>query len=126
MGHLGAGRVQVRFRTLTASLGICCSRTDRATRLAYHLRDETLPFEVPPESTILTAGLVFDRARLNLERAALVCHVGYEAVLYSLPLPVADLSTPPLQMPLAPLSEPVIRSARASAHERLTRREGTS
>lgn len=117
---LDGGRVQIRFRKLTPALQICASDSERATRLAFHLGDPVLP--EMPEATVLTAGYVLDTAELAIERMALVCHIGSQ-VHYVLDLPCGSAAvTAPTQLPLMPLSPPVIRSARAAAAQRLARR----
>ena len=121
--NLAGGRVQVRFRKLTTSLQICVSDSERATRLAYHLGDPALPGM--PEATILTAGYVLDASELTMDRLVLVCHIG-NRVHYSIDLPGGAAATrPPVQLPLVPLSAPIIRSARAAAAQRLARPAGT-
>ena len=80
---VAGGSLQVRFRALTPQLGFCLSDTDRAQRLAYHLGDPCLPMMEP--STVLTAGYVLAADGTDIERCALVCHVGNE-VLYAIPL----------------------------------------
>jgi hypothetical protein len=120
--NLAGGEVQVRFRKLTSDLRLCRQDSDRATRLAFHLGDPALPGM--PAATVLTAGYVLDLADQVVEHLALVCHVGAQ-VHYSFPIPVAQSATsqqrprPPVQLPLAPLSPPVIRSAQDAAAERL-------
>lgn len=110
-------RVQIRFKKLTQSLAICPANTERQTRLAFHLGDPVLPGM--PEATILTAGYVLDAAEQQIERMALVCHIDSQ-VHYSIPLPGGASSAHVLtQLPLTPLSPPIIRSARAAAQERL-------
>lgn len=117
---LAGDQVQVRFRKLTPALQICVSNSERATRLAFHLGDPLIP-EVP-EATVLTAGYIVDAAGLNLERLALVCHIG-SRVLYAMDLPGGSATEQaPTQMPLTPLSAPIIRSARTSAAQRLADR----
>ncbi len=111
---LHGGRVQVRFKRLTGGLRVCPSDTERQTRLAYHLGDPCLPGA--PEATILTAGYVLDDSGATLTGTHLVCHFGDEA-LYSFALP--DSAALPRQLPLVPLSPPVIRSARTVVRERL-------
>lgn len=120
--HLDGGRAQVRFRSLTPTLGICPGQSDRAVRLAFQMPDDTLDIEVPPEGTVLTAGFVLDPSRLRIQRLALVCHVGFNKVHYWFPLPGGDIVAAPTQMPLAPLSDPIIRSAQAAAVKRLAER----
>lgn len=115
---LAGGRVQVRFRKLTPTMQICVSDSERATRLAFHLGDPLLP--EMPEATVLTAGYVLDAAAVSIERMALVCHIGSH-VHYVLDLPGGDPSVP-AQLPLVPLSAPIIRSARAAAVQRLAQR----
>lgn len=117
--HLAGGRVQVRFRILTPTLGVCPGQSDRAVRLAYHLPDETLAVQVPADGTVLTAGLVLDAARQRIERLALVCLVGFNTVHFWFPLPGVEDAVAPTQMALTPLSEPIIRSARDAAAKRL-------
>lgn len=116
--HLDGGEVQVRFKVLTPALGIAPGQSERAMRLAYHLRDETL-LEEPKEATILTAGYVLDAAQSKVERMALVCLLGYSQVHYWFPLPGGAAQAAPTQLPLTPLSAPIIRSARAAAEKRL-------
>lgn len=118
---LEGGRVQVRFRKLTPAMAICVSDSDRSTRLAFHLGDPLLPDM--PEATVLTAGYVLDAADLAIERMALVCHIGAR-VHYVLDLPGGSLAaaSAPTQLPLVPLSAPIIRSARAAAAQRLAAR----
>lgn len=116
--HLADGRVQVRFRKLTPALTIAPGQSDRARRLAYHLPDPTLGVECQ-EATVLTAGYVLDLAGLAVQQLALVCHVGFAQVHYWFPLPGVDAAQRPTQLPLAPLSAPIIRSARATAARQL-------
>lgn len=143
---LAGGKVRIRFRKLTPDLGVCRSDSDRAISLAYHLGDPYLP---GMESfTVLTAGYVLNAAEDKIERLAMVCHLGFTEVIYSLPIPLAHTistahatSTPaaatavatdtatdaatdagasrPVQLPLAPLSPPIIRSAQRAAAKRL-------
>lgn len=121
--NLAGGRVQVRFRKLTPSLQVCVSDSERATRLAYHLGDPVLPGM--PEATILTAGYVLDVSELTMDRLVLVCHIG-NRVHYSIDLPGGAATVrPPVQLPLVPLSAPIIRSAREAAAQRLARPAGT-
>jgi hypothetical protein len=111
---LRGGRVQVRFKGLTPALRLCPTGTQRQVRLAYHLGDPCLPGW--PEATILTAGYVLDTSKTRLAGTYLVCHVGDEPY-YSIPLP---LSCPaPRQLPLVPLSAPIIRSTRSAVRKRL-------
>ncbi|MFT3834956.1 MAG: hypothetical protein QM711_16840 [Micropruina sp.] len=118
---LAGGSVQVRFRALTPQLGFCLSDTDRAQRLAYHLGDPCLPMMEP--GTVLTAGYVLAADDADVERCALVCHVGSEA-LYSIPLnrPGHGEVERPVQLPLTPLSPPLIRSSQTAAQRRLDSR----
>ncbi|NOQ61993.1 hypothetical protein [Mycolicibacterium fortuitum] len=117
--NLAGGLVQVRFRKLTPTLQICPSDTQRQTALAFHLGDPYLPGM--PEATILTAGYVVDAADQQIERMALVCHLGSEVHHFvNVPGGVAE-SDPVTQLPLTPLSPPIIRSAREAARERLDR-----
>lgn len=123
--NLAEGSVQVRFRALDSALGLCRSDTDRALRLNYHLGDPVLPDLAP--ATILTAGYVMDASGLAIERMALVCHLGSE-VHYSIAIPssAADAAVveegcgDPVQLPLMPLTPPIIRSAQSAALERLS------
>ncbi|WP_319446121.1 MULTISPECIES: hypothetical protein [unclassified Mycobacterium] len=116
---LHGGRVQVRFKRLTASLRLCPTDTERQVRLAYHLGDPCLPGM--PEATILTAGYVVDAGATALAGTYLVCHVGDEPY-YSIALP---RSAPiACQLPLLPLSAPVIRSTRTAVRKRLDRESG--
>jgi hypothetical protein len=119
---LAGGGIRVRFRKLTPDLGLCRSDSDRALSLAYHLGDPCLPGM--ENFTVLTAGYVLDRAEENIERLELVCHLGFTDVFYSLPIPMhatagATGVTAPAQLPLAPISAPIIRSAQAAAAKRL-------
>ena len=117
---LAGDQVQVRFRKLTPALQICVSNSERATKLAFHLGDPLIP-EVP-EATVLTAGYVVDAAGLGLERLALVCHIG-SRVHYVIDLPGGSATASlPTQLPLTPLSAPIIRSARTAAAQRLAER----
>lgn len=117
---LAGDQVQVRFRKLTSALQICVSNSERATRLAFHLGDPLFP-EIP-EATVLTAGYVVNAAGLDLERLALVCHMG-SRVHYVMDLPGGSATDQaPTQMPLTPLSSPIIRSARTAAAQRLAER----
>jgi len=120
--HLDGGLVQIRFRALTPALKICPSQSQRAIRLAFHLPDPTLDIEVPDAGTVLTAGYVLDVSRTRVARMALVCHVGFQQVHYFFTLPGTATSASPTQLPLAPLSDPIIRSARAAAAKRLADR----
>lgn len=116
---LAGDQVQVRFRKLTPALQISVNNSERATKLAFHLGDPLIP-EIP-EATVLTAGYVVDAAGLSLERLALVCHLG-SRVHYVMDLPGgAATGALPTQLPLTPLSAPIIRSARTSAAQRLER-----
>lgn len=122
--HLDGGRVQVRFRMLTPTLGIVPGQSERAVRLAYHLPDLTLDLECP-EATVLTAGYVLNAAETQIVRMALVCHVGFSQIHYWFDLPGdAAVAGVPTQLPLAPLSPPVIRSARSAVQKRLAERGG--
>ncbi|KQY64591.1 hypothetical protein H5V45_20130 [Nocardioides sp. KIGAM211] len=123
---LAGGGLRVRFRKLTSELGLCRSDSDRALSLAYHLGDPCLPGM--ETFTVLTAGYVLDTAEENISRLELVCHLGFTDVFYSLPIPLTSMTstTPvvgsvagPVQMPLAPLSPPIIRSAQTAAAKRL-------
>lgn len=118
--NLAGGLVQVRFKKLTPTLDVCPSDTDRQTSLAYHLGDPYLPGM--PEATVLTAGYVLDAADQGLERLALVCHLG-TVLHYFISLPCGGVAgaDPITQLPLTPLSPPVIRSARTAARDRLDR-----
>jgi hypothetical protein len=130
--RLAGGAVQVRFRKLTGDLTLCRSDSDRALSLAHHLGDPYLPGMQP--FTVLTAEYVLDRADQGIERLALVCHVGDRAVYYS--FPIAMTHTAPAgvpaagsvtdqgaaQLPLTPLSPPIIRSAQEAAAQRLASR----
>ena len=116
---LQGGRVQLRFKRLTAQLRVCPSDTERQTRLAYHLGDPCLPGA--PEATILTAGYVVDDSGTRLAGTHLVCHLGEEP-LYSFALPRS--ATTARQLPLVPLSAPIIRSARTVVRERLDGQSG--
>ncbi len=113
------GRVQVRFKRLTTGLRVCPSESERQRRLSYHLGDPCLPGA--PEATVLTAGYVLDDSGMTLAGTYLVCHLGDEP-LYSFALsrsaPVAR------QLPLVPLSQPIIRSARRVVRERLDGQSG--
>lgn len=115
--NLCGGLVQIRFKKLTPSLDICPSDTERQTRLAFHLGDPYLPDM--PEATILTAGYVLDVADQHIAHLALVCHIG-SALYYSIRVPGGNAAAGPVtQLPLTPLSPPVIRSARKAAQNRL-------
>lgn len=121
--NLAGDTVQIRFRKLTTALGLCPSESQRAVRLGFHLGDPYLPGM--PEATVLTAGYVLDAAESQIEMMALVCHIGFTTVHYSIPLsPRARQAV--TQLPLAPLSEPIMRSARAAAERRLSRRGESS
>lgn len=122
--NLAGGTVQIRFRKLTTSLGLCPSDSERAVRLGFHLGDPFLPGM--PEATILTAGYVLDAAEMQIEMMALVCHLGFTTVHYSIPLSAGAGQVAAAQLPLAPLSEPIIHSARAAAELRLARRGESS
>lgn len=116
---LAGDQVQVRFRKLTPALQLCTSNSERATRLAFHLGDTLLPDT--PAATVLTAGYVVDAVGVDLERLALVCHIG-PRVHYVMDLPGGSATAGPVtQLPLTPLSAPIIRSARAAATERLAK-----
>jgi hypothetical protein len=115
--NLAGGRVQVRFRKLSETLQLCTNDSGRAARLAFHLGDPVLPGLEP--ATILTAGYVLNAAEMTITRMVLVCHVGDE-VWYSITLPgTPSMIETPTQLPLVPLSPPIIRSARNAAAERL-------
>jgi len=119
---LAGGSVRVRFRKLTSDLCLCRSDSDRALSLAYHLGDPCLPGM--ETFTVLTAGYVLDGAEENIERLELVCHLGFTDVFYSLPIPLAATSTrrpaaDPVQLPIMPLSPPIIRSAQKAAAKRI-------
>lgn len=124
--HLDGGRVQVRFRALTPTLGVCRGQSDRAVRLAHHLPDATLDLEVPADGTVLTAGYVLDPSRQRIDRLALVCLIGFSTVHYWFSLPGGAAAAAPTQLPMVPLSEPIIRSARAAAVKRLGERDGSA
>lgn len=123
--NLAGGSVQVRFRALDIALGLCRSDTDRALRLDYHLGDPALPDLAP--ATILTAGYVPDASGMAIDRMVLVCHLGSE-VHYSMAIPASGAIAPsveegrgdPAQLPLMPLTRPVIRSAQSAALGRLS------
>lgn len=120
----GAGTcVDVRFRRLTPSLALAPCRSERGEALSFHLPDPVLPGM--PEATVLTAGYVTNASGDELADVVLVCHLGAE-VLYTIDLlgPTPQRSTP-TQIPLTPLSDPIIRSARMAARDRLGR-EGRS
>lgn len=74
-------------------------------------------------STVLTAGYVLAADGTDIERCALVCHVGNE-VLYAIPLNRSGHGEvrAPVQLPLTPLSPPLIRSTQSAAQRRLDRR----
>ncbi|XAS76041.1 hypothetical protein V3G39_15540 [Dermatophilaceae bacterium Sec6.4] len=115
------GAAQVRFRKLTTALAICPSDSVRATRLNFHLGDPSAPKldGLDQEATVLTAGYVLDAADMHIERVVLVCHIG-DRVYYHLPLPGGNAQlTASEQLPLAPLTGPIIRSARKSAADKL-------
>lgn len=121
--NLAGGDVQIRFRKLRPDFGILLGDSDRATMLGYHLGDPCL--DVLAEATVLTAGYVLDKAELDIAHLALVCHIGTEP-LYSIPLAGGSAtSTGPTQLPLTPLSPPIIRSARSAATERLERKKNS-
>jgi hypothetical protein len=112
--------VDVRFRKLDSSFAICSSDSDRSQALSFHLPDPALPGM--PETTVLTAGYVLDLAGRTIEAMALVCHVG-RALHYVLDLPHGrGVVGTPTQLPLAPLPEPVIRSAMNGARLRIGHR----
>lgn len=136
--NLAGGSVQVRFRKLTADLELCPTHSDRALSLAFHLGDPAIPGT--GSFTVLTAGYVLDLAEQGIERLALVCHLGPKDVYYSIPIPLAaatgsstdstgpstdvgvgswESGTAPAQLPLMPLSPPIIRSAQKTARKRL-------
>lgn len=117
--HLDGGLVQIRFRALTPTLQICPSQSPRAIRLAFQLPDPTLEIDVPDTGTVLTAGYVLDLSRTRIAQMALVCHVGFQQVHYFFSLPGSETAASPTQMPMVPLSDPIIRSARAAATKRL-------
>lgn len=125
---LDGGRIRVRFRKLTPDLGLCRGDSGRALSLAYHLGDPCLPGM--EKFTVLTAGYVLDRAEEKIERLELVCHLGFTDVFYSLPIPMqagaATGVTAPSQLPLAPISAPIIRSAQKAASKRLAAGDNTS
>ena len=112
--------VDVRFRKLDSRFAICSSDSDRARALSFHLADPVLPGM--PETTVLTAGYVLDVAGRAIEAMALVCHVG-RALHYVVDLPAGrGVVGTPTQLPLAPLPEPVIRSAMDGARLRIGHR----
>lgn len=115
--NLSGGRVQVRFRSLTPTLQLSPSDTERQIRLAYHLGDPCLPGA--PDATVLTAGYVVDTTGLHLAGSHLVCHLG-EVVHYSIAL--ARSAPVVRQLPLVPLSAPLIRSTRSTVRDGLRRR----
>jgi hypothetical protein len=115
--NLAGGAVQIRFKKLNTTLGICHSDSERQARLAFHLGDPLLPDM--PEATILTAGYVLDASETQIDRLVLVCHVG-DQLLYSFDLPGAQSGAKvPTQLALTPLSDPLIRSSRTAARRRL-------
>lgn len=119
--NLAGGKVQCRFRKLTTDLAICPSDSDRATRLSFHLGDTSAPTldGLDQEATVLTAGYVLDSADLHIERLALVCHIG-TSLYYYVPLRGgAANAVAPQQLPLIPLTGPIIRSARKNAADKL-------
>lgn len=121
--NLDGGNVQVRFRKLSPALGVCPSESERAISLGYHLGDPYLPDS--REATVLTAGYVLDASETAIERLALVCLLGFTQVHYWFPLPGVAVPTV-TQLPLTPLSAPIIRSAQAAAAQRLAQRTGGS
>ena len=128
--NFSGGAIQVRFRKLTAEYGLCPAKSARATMLAYHLGDPLFP-ELP-RPTILTAGYILDAAEHNVEEMALVCHVG-DNFHYAIPISPVDsmagapgTTTSPAQLPLTPLSPPIIRSAQKAARARLRLVSGAS
>lgn len=122
--HLADGLVQVRFRALTSTLAIAPGQSERSRRLAYHLPDLTLDGG-GWEATVLTAGYVLGPGGIGIEQMALVCHLGFRQVHYWFPLPGGEAANRPAQLPLTPLSEPIIRSARAAALKRLADGSGS-
>ena len=117
--NFDGGNVQVRFRKMTPTLGVCPSESERAISLGYHLGDPYLPDS--REATVLTAGYVLDASETAIERLALVCLLGFTQVHYFFPLPGVTGSVA-TQLPLTPLSAPIIRSAQAAAAQRLAQR----
>lgn len=117
---LADGLVLVRFKKLDESLNPCWSSSDRQTKIDYHLLPAVLPGM--PEPTVLTAGYVLDPAGLSIARMAVVCHFAH-GLLYTIDLPTdrGDKVQVPVQLPLAGLAAPVIRSARDAARRRSTR-----
>ncbi len=119
---LAGGSIRVRFRKLSSDLGLCRSDSDRALSLAYHLGDPCLPGM--ETFTVLTAGYVLDAEEESIERLELVCHLGFTDVFYSFPIPVTTASTHTptagtAQLPIMPLSPPIIRSAQNAAAKRI-------
>lgn len=115
--NLAGGSVQIRFRKLRRDLSICAGDSDRQDMLSFHLGDPCLPDM--PAATILTAGYVLNPAGEDIENSFLVCHLG-AFVHYSVPLTGSETKlTNSVQLPLTPLSAPIIRSARHAARERL-------
>jgi hypothetical protein len=111
---LADGLVLIRFKKLDESLNPCWNRSDRQTKIDYHLLPPVMPGM--PEPTVLTAGYVLDPAGLSIARMAVVCHRAHE-LLYAIDLPTdrADEVRAPVQLPLTGLAPPVIRSARDAA-----------
>jgi hypothetical protein len=119
--NLAGGRVQIRFKKLTPTFEICTSDTERQVKLAFHLGDPALPGM--PDATILTAGYILDSSQQGIEQMALVCHLG-STLHYRIPLPDGTTEAPgPVQIPLMPLSPPIIRSARLAARARINSRD---
>jgi hypothetical protein len=115
--NLSGGRVQVRFRSLTPTLQLCPSDSERQVRLAYHLGDPCLPGM--PDATVLTAGYVVDADGMHLAGSHLVCHLG-GVVHYSIAL--TRTASALRQLPLMPLSAPLIRSTRSTVRDSLNRK----
>jgi hypothetical protein len=118
--HGADATVDVRFRKLDARFAVCPSDRGRARALSFHLPDPVLPGM--PETTVLTAGYVLDVTGRTIEATALVCHVG-RALHYVVDLPAGGCVVgTPTQLPLAPLPQPIIRSAMDGARRSMGHR----
>ncbi|MBT2533947.1 hypothetical protein J7E83_17810 [Arthrobacter sp. ISL-48] len=121
---LNGGRIQIRFRKLGRDLSLSPSDSARSKMLSFHLGEPCLPGLEP--ATVLTAGYVLDETGIKPERLALVCHVG-TVLHYAMDLPMIGAVQPaPEQIPVFPLSAPLIRSAQGAAKLRLPGLQGGS
>lgn len=122
--NVAGGSVQIRFRKLDRDMRVNKGDSDRALQLAYHLGDPFLDDVF--EATVLTAGYLLDPSETMIETLALACHVGNDPV-YVINLPGGSVpARQPRQLPLTPLSPPLIRSARTDIAQRLARKQAAS